>query len=658
MAVNAVVHTGFIVALAILTWRSHKKDGFTDVKYDPVTSLSHVSWEKLARSQFRWTLVPALIMSVVGICFGTMVSASAERQPYIELNHKNDKAKNAKLTILLDYPSSALLYSWAVALGNHHFLLAISLLVQLFVSVSLVSLTGNLFRADDSHNSSSVGLVSVVDFNVASLTLKTDLQPAIELASAIHAYGAVPPTWMTAQYSIEPFSPTLAGVTGNISVRTSVYSAEVACRIIDRSNLNITLTQLDVSTPGEATISFTDRGCDVGDQGFAVSSDDSTYAVSWYQNCAEIPIGLNWNDRLGIFLGRYSGSDPEKLTNFITISCIPSYQNTSALVTMSFAPDSQPKVISISPKEETEMINQNFEDIHATLHTYTYFDPSGTFKSDAFARAVHTVTQKLSESSTLNPDSALNATKAMYETMFAALAGTQLMYPLGSSRSMTGNLDVATTRLYVVIPIACAELALLFLMLACSIGLLIYAYSFSSILQEDPVGLLGKAVVLLGSDIFDFIPRVVHANPNKVKVAKLVEKKYAMKQSSCYFDQNPGEASMTVHVEGLEPKPVLPPSRLDRIKTWLSARRRPWRERPSIPTSSAVNTTISAQSRIDNSNSGPSISSPLAQTITPAVSVAPRSDHIEMTTHGVSLDGHTGRDALDHTPLLSRNQTV
>ena len=658
MASNIVVEAGLIIAIAILAWRSQKHDGFADVKYDPVTSLSGISWEKLARSQFRWTLVPALIMSVVGICFSTMVSATAERQPYIELNHHNGEAKNVKLTILLDYPSCALFYSWFVALKNHHFLLAFSLLVQLAVSVSLVSLTGNLFRADDSHTSLPVHLESLVDLNVSSLTLGTDLQPAIELASAIHAYGAAPPTWMTANYSIEPFSSTLQEVTGNISVYTSVYSAKLDCRVIDRSDLNITFTPADVSSLGEEQISFTDRGCNVTDQGFIVSSDDSTYALSWYQNCAEIPIGSNWNDRLGVFFGLYSDIDPEKLTNFITISCIPSYQNASALVTMSFAANSQPKVVSINPKETAEMVNENFEDIHSTLYTYRYFDPSGTYKSDPFARAVHTVTQKLSGSSILGPESALNATKVVYETLFAALAETQLMHPLESPRVMTGDLAAANTRLYVVIPIACAELAILFPMLVCSIGLLIYAYEFTSILHEDPVGLLGKAVVLLGSDIFGFISSVLEANSEGTKVVKLVRKKYAIKKSTCYFDQDQGEASMTVHVKDVRRKPVQPPSRIVRMKTWLSKKWWPRRERPPIRTSPAINTAVTAQGRVANTNSVSAPSGSSAQANTPAVSLAQTSDHIEMTTHGPTLDGRLGRDTPDYLPLLSRNQTV
>jgi hypothetical protein len=660
---NIIVEAGLVIAIAILAWKSETYNGIRTVKYTPLTSLSHISWEKAWASQLWWTLLPALTMALVGICYSTMVAATAERQPFVELNHHEQDAnvKNAKLTILLDYPSCALFYSWAVAFLNGHLRLGFAMLVQLVVSVSLVSLAGNLFRANASQSSSPVPLDSLVAFDVSQLKTSTDLQPAIDIANAIHLYGAAPPAWMTTSHAIEPFSPVQQDVLGNISVDTSVYSASFNCNIIDRSDLNMTFIPRGVASLGEEAIAFIDRGCDVVNQGFPVSSAYTTYAVSWYQDCPLLGLS-NWDDRLGVFLGVYSATDPTRLANFITISCIPSYHNASASVKMSFATNGQPQVISISPNATHEMLQQNFEALHSSLHQYTTFDVSGTYKSDAFGRSVHTLAQMLSESSTLDPESALNATETVYATLFAALAETQLMYTQQSPKSMTGNLTSAITRLYVVVPIACAMLALLFLMWICSIGIFTQTYTTTSILKEDPVGLLGRAVVLLQSDIFAFISDVLKDNPAQMEVVKLVKDKYTVKESICFFDHDEAAASKIVQIKGLKPKLAQPPSRVARMKSWFAKKWRSRRENTAIRLQPANNASVATQSSVPNVDNAPVPNESLAAAIPPATDPAQASDHVATVNRASTTSGYVARNCSNRTqnnlPSISRHRTT
>ena len=174
----------------------------------------------------------------------------------------------------------------------------------------------------------------------------------------------------------------------------------------------------DASFLADELISFTDRGCKVQNQGFQVSSNLPYYAVSWHQQC-DFASG-EWNDRIGVFLGAYAADDPQKLRNLVTVACIPSYQNTSASV--SVIPTSG-KVISIEPADANkvqDMQQQEFRALHSNIDLTELMD--NTFRSDSFGRIVYRYAQQPNGDVPIEAAHAVNATQALYRTFFAALA--------------------------------------------------------------------------------------------------------------------------------------------------------------------------------------------------------------------------------------------
>ena len=135
---------------------------------------------------------------------------------------------------------------------------------------------------------------------------------------------------------------------------------------------------------------------------------------------------------------------------------------------------------------------------------------------------------KLSGGFTLSPETVSNATQAVYQTMFAALTETQLMATRPTAQSLNGTRLVTTTRLYIVVPVAGALISLLALMLICSVLLFFQAYTISSVLKEDPVGLLGRAGVLFQSDVLSFIEKFCQEHGPEVKLVEQVEKEYSL----------------------------------------------------------------------------------------------------------------------------------
>lgn len=569
MSIIVALELGFSATIAALTWRSMHRDGFVTVHYAAITSISDAFSDKLGESQFRWTLVPAITISLFSLGYAATVAATAERQPFVELygqlKHRKD-SKNAKLTILLDYPSQANFYSWYIAIFlNHHFLLGAGILLQVIVSIFIVPLTSNLFRAKPSQHASLIDLVSPSELNVSTLRLATDLQPAMDIASAVHAYGASPPAWMTTEYAIESFSPVEDGKTGRIIVKTSVYSATVNCRSVPRAEMNIHLDGSDAARVGNNLINFVDRGCSVINQGFAVSPDTPRFALTWNQKCSGTDAS---QDRIGVFIGTYSEINPDRLGELVTVSCIPSYYQWTASVRMQFDDAKDPQVIDVDPQAKAEIFSDNFRAFHSTITLYQTYDASNSFKSDAFGRTVFYYAQKLNTASSVNHTSIVEATRTVYKTLFAALAQSQLMARRDIPEQLYGQLLQSRTRLYVVAPVAYAMITLLALMLICSIGIFVVATTVKTGLKEEPIGLFGRAAVLLKSEVFTLVEDVRRDHAGEKSLVKVLKKRYTIEKSRCFFEREPGTDNHVLKVRDLSPKPIV--TRWARVKKRLA----------------------------------------------------------------------------------------
>lgn len=546
MTLVVAVEAGSIATITCLTYLSHKHDGFATVQYVPLTTLSDLTWAKIGRTQIWWTLIPAIFFSLLGLAYATIVAATAERQPYVELHNTKETASSARKTILLDYPTYALFFAWAVAWRNAHIRLSCSMFVQLLASIFLVSLASNLLRVEPVSHASNVTLESLLELDISTLNGRSDILAAMDVASAVHEYGTMPSGWMNEEAAVEPFFTVDEHRTGNISVTTSVYSAKLDCRAIDRKDINIRFDGTDASFLGSELISFTDGDCNVQNQGFPVSSNVPYYAVSWNQQCAIV--SNMWNDRIGVFLGSYADKDPQKMSNFITVTCTPVYQNFSTTVSIV---SSSGQVISIEPADPGgvhEMNQLNFGVLHSNIPLTQVND--NIFVSDSFGRKVYRYAQQLSGNGPIEVTHAVNATEKMYSTFFAALAQRQLFRTRAMPKTgMPGKLFSIQTRLKVVTPIAYILIGLLTLMLVCSVALFVLACTSISVLMEEPVGLLGRAILLMHSDVYPFISDVTAEHPNG-RVVKTVKKLYSVKTSQCYMDDE-----RVIHVSNLVEKP-------------------------------------------------------------------------------------------------------
>ncbi|KIW95338.1 uncharacterized protein Z519_03922 [Cladophialophora bantiana CBS 173.52] len=481
-------------------------------------------------------------MALFLLAYNSIVSALAVRQPFVALRSGRLGQRNMRKTVMLDYTTYPLFYSWAIAMRHEHIPLGLALLFQLLAQISLVSLSANLFRAAASRSIRDTSIILSQEFTMDLLDSRTNMQPALNLADALHVHGAAAPSWMNKRFAFGPFQPTEQGISGNFTAKTSGLSSSPNCRLMDPSEYTAVFEPSDEEGVGFVTVPLVDRGCNIT-RIVDVAPSTPIYAQSWYQQCR----GEQY-DRIGVLAGLYSDDLPGKLQNLTIVSCMPEYWNSTVSLTMTFDPSrsDQPHFVSATTEDTTEMKVLAFDQIHRVLHLYTFHDPSAMFRADILGKTIYQHAQILNSLSVLDSLAIEKATEAVYETMFAALASTELIQPRSSPSEAPAQMVIAVERLYVNEAVAWAVLALLSAMLLGTIGSAIVVRTTTSILREEPKGLLSYARLLDESDVSTIATLFKKKHPEVDNMREFMKKYYRMSvaEATCYYDEQHGKIRM------------------------------------------------------------------------------------------------------------------
>ena len=125
--------------------------------------------------------------------------------------------------------------------------------------------------------------------------------------------------------------------------------------------------------------------------------------------------------------------------------------------------------------------------------------------ADAFGFSVHSYALAQDAASPMIPELFKNSTEDIFTTLYASLADNQLIQQGNSPRAAQGTLSTSVTRLFVVSPVAWVIVGILLLIFVYIVFLFEYTARNHSILQEEPIGLLGNAALLEESDVSRFV---------------------------------------------------------------------------------------------------------------------------------------------------------
>jgi hypothetical protein len=543
---------GFIVAIVVLDQLSVRNDGIVTLPTVEV-SLSILTLSAIFNIRqyygLLWTSLPSFFVALYSLTWAAVVSASYERQPFIELIRGGDPRR----TIMLDYNTYPVFYNWYLAFMRRHIHIGCAMLLNTVVSVAVVPLSSHLLVAAASTHGSSITLSSTSQYNDSLNIGTTNLQPFIDIATAVHAYRSLPPPWMTVEYAFASFSPSTSSFSSpssaNLSATTDAYSAHLDCQALDVGSYTVSYNDEGIEQGidyGTATLQFYDRSCAI-QQSLALSSNTAIYAKSWYATCSG-----QTSNRFGMLTGTYASSSSSKLADISVISCIPSYWHSTGLLTVSVtgASPTTSNYVAFFEHNRTAMHNTVTETFESTLPLYFFTNAAATTDANAVGSSIlsaATTTAGKDAKAAMEPNAILEATKRVFMTIYAALAASDLLMPTDSVTDGSGMLTEPVTRLFVARPIAYVIVAILVMVLASHVALWVYAERHESVLSEEPVGLLGNAVLLEGSDVDKLLKKVKEKCGEDVRVSEALEKNFNVKGIQCVWDK----AERKIKVEGL-----------------------------------------------------------------------------------------------------------
>lgn len=491
-----------IAGLEALNQASIKHQGLRSLSTDTVSTFFRAfsisdpkrSFSQLKSGAFFWSVIPTLVAQLINLLWAGVVTDLLTRQPFIELTRP--QGSNASRTINLDYSAHNLLKRmWKLA-RNHHFFCLSALLVSLIMSFVLSPIASALFVSLPITRLSDTSLVKTTSFQGSRDVATLNLAPYVRLATGLFAYGSSPVKWSDSlfafnHFSIDDTSTSLISSKATLQGLTNAYAATLDCRQV--------LDPVATSSSSAFTFTGSDRGCVV--KGTILSGTNGLYSHVLNVNCAD-PTGRLLSSshsslRRIVYLLSYANGSTAP-TNTTMISCIPSYSNSTALVSIN-ATDAT--LITYELVGQAINLEDDFQSaslIEAQLPLQSATDPSNESSSDAMGELIVLALQK--EGADLFDAAILvNFLPRAYAAMFSQIIAADFMST--ANETFSGKIAVNELRLFV-FPVALrvlqALLVLAFVSIICSLS---YPLKYKVLLRASGLSILDRGSLLFGSNL-------------------------------------------------------------------------------------------------------------------------------------------------------------
>lgn len=451
------------------------------------------------RLGFLWTSIPVLLFNLYNLWFKAVVTACADRQPYVELYRQNDGASFDQ-SVLLDYRAPWAIKKPWIAIKRKHPLLLIGFIFSYVLTVALNSLAAHLLVADTVVTTFPSQVAQDTAFNQSGFGARSDLVSIFDVVSSTLIFGGTFPAWTTSKYCLERFpSPTIPKATkgtGNFSVEISAYSANLSCVILNPSNYTLNFNE----TQSQWDFTAEDRGCSSSTQLFSAqlgSQSFSFYAGTFGNTDCSLEAGLS---RLVVVTAKSPNPNLNTFTDVTALSCETAYWNSSGslIVNVDIAQSLSPAIAGYTEKNGTLITNprpQFWKNFETQLHEPAIVDNTGATSASDFRRLVLEYARYLDSVNFLDSTIIQNATESIFTATYAVMCSHFLIQPAPDTE-LAGTLLVPTNRLFIVEPIAYTIIGVLFAFALYAVLTYFYVETHRSILYEEPIGLAGAAALL------------------------------------------------------------------------------------------------------------------------------------------------------------------
>jgi hypothetical protein len=402
-------------------------------------------------------------------------------------------------------------------------LLLVPLTSHLLTVGSAVTYSSELFNIPNTYNTRKEAYV--------------DLEPHLQTARMLLINNFTSPAWTSTSYAFEPI--TLENKTGawNLTINGNAYQSKLDCAVV---NPTLTVGNLSpVLDEPVVKIDFTDRGCHIFEMQllFNGQANASVFGMTaLWDACGEWP----HNARMVIAMG--NPTSDTTIANLTTVSCIPSYWGTSGNLHVHVVDDSSLVVNSFDEDTSKRRDMSDYESIVYQNHigSYRVFDPGYGLGFDIFSRIIYDLATSRKPATPLDPETIVEAAQEVWLSVFAQFTSNNLI-DQPSPRSVVGQISKLETRLFVVSYIAWAMVGVMALVALCNALLIWNAETNTSILYEEPKGLLGAAVLLRGSNITSIVEKKLQQKVLPGQTSRdYFEKEHKMAGFDCWYDKETG----------------------------------------------------------------------------------------------------------------------
>ncbi|KAK4234219.1 hypothetical protein C8A03DRAFT_18828 [Achaetomium macrosporum] len=529
-----IVTISLIIAIIVLLIISLRDNGFATV--GSALSAYGATWNL----RLLWTAFPSLVFTCLGLHWGAIASAAADREPFVGLNRPDGGP--AKETVLLDYRATIPLKKWWAAFRNRHWVVGSALLAALVFSV-LSPLAAALFVATAALFDQETPIMFNSTFDQAAMNSSMDIRPVLDAVTATLIYGASDLPWTDHEHAFRPFysafevagEPPPVNAT-SLTARTVAHSAYLNCAVLEPgSGYEITVKSQSSSPDLVASLvmTSTDRGCPIR-QEFTVADAQKVYfTTSAETSCSAEAL----YSRLVFTYGHFSASGPPFLSNVSVVSCAVGYRSTdgdlSVTVPSPGSGRSNPEgtkaaggggkweILRFRPAGEPR---DSREDAYGFWRIYEQnlfqsqaFTADTTWSTTDFGTVIlYRALQRQGDGARSTDNTTVLRGNVLAESISDVFTSTYLtsMATVGLVPHDGGRLETATatlerelTRLFVVPWVAATIVTVLALILAVAVAALQHTRKHQTLLYEEPAGLLAYAGLLEGSELIEVARR-------------------------------------------------------------------------------------------------------------------------------------------------------
>jgi hypothetical protein len=455
-----------------------------------------------------WTTLPIVILTLYRLFREAVVDSLVVEIPFMEL-YKSSSARptTVRKSIYLDYRTSFTIIAWAKALKNKHTFLGLCMLFSFVVSIALVPLAGGLFieGGELSVTNATFDLLSTLN-TTTDITI-VDYGRLFDVVSASWVYTAPYPSRTEGRFPLPKIAPVqdLKNYTISLPVTTSQLSLD--CQVIRDATFTTTTETENIAL---RAFSAVDRDCAIS--GDVAIGDRNAYflGVSTHQDCPDV---AGRTRMVLFFVPVASSSDVQDQT---LISCIPSYWTVNGTVNVIRRTDLAGEVTETPSFSEISRVieelpgfkRQQFEQGVVSVQSINV--GSNVNAPDRLGELVARYID--SKGLNLTEGSLITAASTVYPAIYTMLS-LNYFFPESAQRvEQEGVLRIPENRLHTVEPVAIAMLLILAILILESIYLIIYLHKHPSILAEEPIGLVGAANLLHGSNISSLVANF-HQDP-------------------------------------------------------------------------------------------------------------------------------------------------